>query len=64
MKKTNLKTMLGTAIVLGSLSNLQSIAPEKINKTKVSASAIFKVKDRTNDESAVSDGSKTEKTAK
>lgn len=64
MKKTNLTSMLGTAIVIGSLTSLNLISNEKISKSKESSTTVFKIKDRTNDESAVSDGSKTEKTAK
>lgn len=64
MKKINLKSILGTAIVLSALTNARAEIPKKIKKSKTSSSVVFKIQDRTNDQNSVSDGSKTEKTSK
>ena len=64
MKKPNLKSILGTAIVLSSLTNVQAEMPKKVKKSKTTSGVVFKVQDRTNDQSSVSDGSKTEKASK
>lgn len=64
MKKPNLKSILGTAIVLSALTNAQAEMPKKVKKSKTASGVVFKVQDRTNDQSSVSDGSKTEKASK
>ena len=64
MKKPNLKSFLGTAIVLSALTNAQAEMPKKVKKSKTTSGVVFKVQDRTNDQSSVSDGSKTEKASK
>lgn len=64
MKKTNLKSILGAAIVLSALTNAQAEIPKKTKKSKAISGVVFKVQDRTNDQSSVSDGSKTEKASK
>ena len=64
MKKPNLKSILGAAIVLSALTNAQAEIPKKIKKSKTTSGIVFKVQDRTNDQSSVSDGSKTEKASK
>ncbi|MBC7712134.1 MAG: hypothetical protein H7177_02280 [Rhizobacter sp.] len=64
MKKPNLKSILGAAIVLSALTNAQAEIPKKIKKSKTTSGVVFKVQDRTNDQSSVSDGSKTEKASK
>ncbi len=64
MKNPNLKSILGTAIVLSALTNAQAEMPKKVKKSKTTSGVVFKVQDRTNDQSSVSDGSKTEKVSK
>lgn len=64
MKKPNLKSILGAAIVLSALTNAQAEVPKKIKKSKTTSGVVFKVQDRTNDQTSVSDGSKTEKASK
>lgn len=64
MKKPNLKSILGAAIVLSALTNAQAEIPKKVKKSKTTSGVVFKVQDRTNDQSSVSDGSKTEKASK
>lgn len=64
MKKPNLKSILGAAIVLSALTNVQAEIPKKVKKSKTTSGVVFKVQDRTNDQSSVSDGSKTEKASK
>lgn len=66
MKKSNLKSILGAAIVLSALTNANAQAeiPKKVKKSKSTSGVVFKVQDRTNDQSSVSDGSKTEKASK
>jgi hypothetical protein len=64
MKKPNLKSILGAAIVLSALTNAHAEIPKKIKKSKTTSGVVFKVQDRTNDQSSVSDGSKTEKASK
>lgn len=64
MKKPNLKSILGAAIVLSALTNAQAEIPKKVKKSKKSSGIVFKVQDRSNDQSSVSDGSKTEKASK
>ena len=64
MKKLNLKSILGTAIVLSALTNARAEIPKKVKKSITSYSVVFKIQDRTNDQNSVSDGSKTEKTSK
>ena len=64
MKKLNLKSIMGAAIVLTSLTNAQAEIPKKVKKSKIIQGVVFKIQDRTNDQSSVSDGSKTEKVSK
>lgn len=64
MKKPNLKSILGAAIVLSALTNVQAEIPKKVKKSKTTSGVVFKVQDRTNDQTSVSDGSKTEKASK
>ncbi|NOT77590.1 MAG: hypothetical protein HOP07_01155 [Bacteriovoracaceae bacterium] len=64
MKKLNLKSILGTAIVLSALANARAEIPKKVKKSKTTSAVVFKIQDRTNDQNSVSDGSKTEKTSK
>lgn len=64
MKKPNLKSILGAAIVLSALTNAQAGIPTKVKKSKTTSGVVFKVQDRTNDQTSVSDGSKTEKASK
>lgn len=66
MKKSNLKSILGTAIVLSTLTNVNAKAeiPKKVKNSKSTSGIVFKIQDRTNDQSSVSDGSKTEKASK
>lgn len=64
MKKPNLKSILSAAIVLSALTNVQAEIPKKVKKSKTTSGVVFKVQDRTNDQSSVSDGSKTEKASK
>ncbi len=64
MKKPNLKSILGAAIVLSALTNAQAEISKKVKKSKTTSGVVFKVQDRTNDQSSVSDGSKTEKASK
>jgi hypothetical protein len=60
MKKSNLKSILGAAIVLSAIANAQAM-PKKAKKPKIISNAVFKIQDKTNDQSSVSDGSKTER---
>ena len=64
MKKANLKSILGAAIVISALANVQAEIPKKVKKSKSTSGVVFKIQDRTNDQSSVSDGSKTEKSSK
>lgn len=64
MKKSNLKSILGTAIVLSALSNAQAQMPKKIKKTKMTSGVVFKVQDKTNDQSSVLDGGRSENASK
>lgn len=62
MKKKNINTILGTVIVLSALGNHPAKTSQIIKKQNISK--IFKIQDKTDDQSSVSDGSKTEKTEK
>lgn len=64
MKKSNLKSILGAAIVLSALSNAQAEMPKKVKKTKMTSGVVFKVQDKTNDQSSVSDGGRSENASK
>lgn len=64
MRKPNLKSFLGAAIVLSALSNAQAEIPKKVKKPKSTSSVVFKVQDKTNDQSSVSDGSRSENASK
>lgn len=64
MKKANLKSIFGAALVISALTNVQAEMPKKVKKSKTISGVVFKVQDRTNDQSSVSDGSKTEKASK
>lgn len=64
MKKTNVKSILGAAIVLSALSNAQAEMPKKIKKTKTVSGVVFKIQDKTNSQSSVSDGSRSENASK
>ena len=60
MKKSYLKTIFGASIVAVSITNSQATPTKKQKKIKVTNS-IYKIKDQTDNQEYVSDGSKTEK---
>ena len=61
MKKPNLKSLLGAAIVLSALANAQAEIPKKVKKSKMNLGIDAKIHDRTNDQSSISDGSRSER---
>lgn len=44
MKKLNLKSILGTAIVLSALANARAEIPKKVKKSKTTSAVVFKYK--------------------
>lgn len=64
MKKSKLKTILGITIVISTLSNINAEVPSKIKKSRKATNINYKIKDKTEDQSSISDGSKTERSSK
>ncbi len=67
-KENNVKkpklTILGAAIVLSAIANGQAEVPKKVKKSKSNHGIIYKIQDRTTDQSSVSDGSRSERASK
>ena len=64
MKKTNLKLIIGTTLILSALTNTTVKATTKIKKSRITPNINFKIKDKSEDQSSISDGSKTERSSK
>ncbi len=60
MKKTKLKTIVGASIVAVSISSAQTTDMKK-SKTIRFDNIIYKIKDQTDNQDSISDGSKTER---
>ncbi len=62
-KNKNVKTILGTTLLLAAMTNTQASTISK-NKKLNHASIVSKITDKTNCEDSISDGTKTEHAGK